>query len=98
MSDRDPLAHAREQYDRARQELAEREWVLTSSLVVEAKKNLDSVRETLELTRALVREIPEQASLDFNGARLDTIKGLEAMQRELGALRDKLGQMGVWEP
>jgi hypothetical protein len=98
MSDRDLLAHAREQYSHARQELAEREWALTNQLVVEAKKNLDCAREALELAHALVREIPGQASLDFNGARLDTIKGLEATQRELKALRDKLGQMGAWEP
>ena len=78
----------------AREVLFRTEAELTVCLVDEMQEHLEMAGSTLVLTRDLLKEIPERASLDYAGNRREAIKELEEMGRRLKALRDKIAKLG----
>jgi hypothetical protein len=90
MADQDTLSHARKHYRGALQELKEREWALANALVEQIQEHLHQHEAGLRTTTMLVKEVPEQPSLDHAGLKRETIKELEEMQRSLNTLKKKI--------
>lgn len=88
------LDHARDQYRLAKQELEQRKWDLTFQLQAEIDEQLNMAQAVLAHTHDLVREIPEQGSLDQNAARLNAVKKVEELTRELKKLHAEIGKIG----
>jgi hypothetical protein len=86
----DDLRHAREHYRGAIKELKEREWTLANALVDQIQEHLHQEEAGLRLTAMLVKEIPDQPSLDHSNLKREAIKQLEETQRALNALKQKV--------
>jgi hypothetical protein len=86
----DTLTHAREQYRGVLTELKEREWALALALVDQVQEHLHQYEAGMRLTQMLLKEIPDQPSLDHAGIKREAIKELEEMQRRFHALKHKL--------
>lgn len=65
----------------------------TECFVGEVEEHLESHEASLDLTRALVKEIPDQPSLDHNGVKREIIKELEEMGQRTQALRKKVAKL-----
>jgi len=89
-----PLDHAREQYQDAKTGLEQREWDLVFQIQAEIRVQLDTVDRKLAQTHELVREIPERPSLDHNAGRLDTMKKIQEIRRELARVEAAIGRLG----
>lgn len=98
MADQDDLSHAREHYRGALKELKTREWALANALVEQIQEHLHQHEAGLRLTAMLIKEIPDQPSLDHAGIKRESIKELEEMQRTLNTLKQKAQKLrGVVE-
>ena len=89
----DALTHAREQYREVLLELTVRERILTDVLVENIQKELPQYKAGLQSIQTLVKEIPEQLSLDHTGIKREAIKELEDMQRRMSTLKLKVEQL-----
>lgn len=89
----DNLTHAREQYQRAQTGLKQREWDLAGALVEQIQEHLHQYGAGMRITQMLIKEIPEQPSLDHAGLKREAIKELEEMQRQVTALKHKIEQL-----
>lgn len=90
MTERDPLDHAREQHQHAALELKQREWDLALQIVTRATEQLQEIQERLQATQDLIREVPEQPSLDHVATKREVVKELEEMRRRAEALQHKM--------